>query len=219
MSDNRFKWFEAIEKSEIWSNHHVSGTQERQQALARERATLGRMTGQIENTPLLFVFSGLPGSGKSTLAQALVRESGAVYIRVDTIEQALRDRCGINVGGEGYGLGYRVALDNLRLGQNVVADSCNPIALTRREWERVALGAGATHVDIEVVCSDIREHRSRVESRLSEVPGLKLPTWSEVMSREYHQWMTGRLVIDTAGRSSQESQAEMLRQLKDLHAL
>lgn len=166
--------------------------------------------------PVLFIFSGLPGSGKSTLAGALAQEVRAVYIRVDTIEQALRDLCRIAVEGEGYRLGYRIALDNLRLGLSVVADSCNPIELTRREWERVALDAGALHLNIEVVCSDIHEHRSRVESRLTEAPGPKLPTWSEVVSREYHQWTTDRLLIDTAGRSPQESQTELLCQLREV---
>ena len=165
---------------------------------------------------MLFIFSGLPGSGKSTLAMALARQTGAVYIRVDTIEQALRDLCGVDVEAEGYQLGYRIAMDNLRVGLSVVADSCNPIQLTRLEWERVALDAGASHMNIEVVCSDIGQHRSRVESRLSDVPGLKLPSWSDVPSREYHQWTTHRLLIDTAGQSPEESQAELLRRVRDL---
>ena len=165
---------------------------------------------------MLFIFSGLPGSGKSTLAVALARQAGAVYVRVDTIEQALRDLCGVEVGGEGYQLAHRIALDNLRVGLSVVADSCNPIELTRREWERVALDAGVPHLNVEVVCSDVVQHRSRVESRLSDVPGLKLPSWSDVTSREYHQWTTHRLVIDTAGRSSQASQAELLRRVREL---
>jgi predicted kinase len=172
------------------------------------------MLEQIAHLPMLFVFSGLPGSGKSTLAQALAREIRAAYIRVDTIEQALRDLCGIDVEAEGYRLGYRVASDNLRLRQSVVADSCNPLELTRREWERVALDAGASHTNIEVVCSDVQEHRSRVESRRTEVPGLKLPSWDEVMSREYHPWTTPRLVIDTAGRSPRASHAELLMRLE-----
>jgi predicted kinase len=166
-------------------------------------------------SPVLFIFSGLPGSGKSTLAVALARQTGSVYIRVDTIEQALRDLCSVDVEGEGYQLGYRIALDNLRVGLSVVADSCNPFELTRREWERVARDAGASHMNIEVVCGDIRQHRTRVESRLSDVPGLTLPSWREVTAREYHQWTTNRLVIDTAGQSSQESQAELLRKLRE----
>ncbi len=41
--------------------------------------------------PVLFIFSGLPGSGKSTLARAVARHFAAAYVRIDTIEQALRD--------------------------------------------------------------------------------------------------------------------------------
>src|SRR5262245_27135972 len=94
----------------------------------------------------LFIFSGLPGSGKTTLAKVVARRIGGAYIRIDTIEQSLRDLCAVNVEAEGYRLAYRVASDNLRSGLSVVADSCNPIELTRREWERVALDAGVPYV-------------------------------------------------------------------------
>ena len=39
---------------------------------------------------MLIIFSGLPGSGKSTIARALARRLRAVYLRIDTIEQAIR---------------------------------------------------------------------------------------------------------------------------------
>ena len=82
-------------------------------------------------SPTLYIFAGLPGSGKTTLSRQLARRFGAAYLRIDTIEQALRDLCGVAVTGEGYRLSYRVAADNLQLGVSVVADSCNPIELTR----------------------------------------------------------------------------------------
>src|SRR5262249_18356962 len=162
-----------------------------------------------ERTPTLYVFAGLPGSGKTTLSQLLAQRIGATHLRIDTIEQALRDLCALDVQGEGYRLSYRVAADNLRLGLDVIADSCNPIELTRNEWRRVALAARARSIDIEVVCSDPAAHRARVEGRTSTVSGLRLPTWKEVEDREYHAWTRDRIVIETAGRSSSTCFAEL----------
>ena len=155
--------------------------------------------------PTLFIFAGLPGSGKTVLSQHLARQIGAVHLRIDTIEQALRELCGFNVEGEGYRLSYRIAADNLQLGMDVVADSCNPLELTRREWEQVANENAAQYVNIEVVCSDPVEHRRRVESRGSDIPGLRLPAWHEVETREYHEWTTDRIIIETAALTVEES--------------
>ncbi len=154
--------------------------------------------------PVLFILSGLPGTGKTTLARALAAAWGATHLRIDTIEQALRDLCNLVVEGEGYRLAYRLAADNLRLGQCVVADSCNPIALTRREWEQVAIDCKTRFVNIEVVCSDPAEHRRRIESRRSDIATLKLPSWQDVIAREYEPWSVARVTFDTANQTSSE---------------
>ncbi len=165
-----------------------------------------------EIAPVLYIFSGLPGTGKTTLAQKLSTSLRAVYLRIDTIEQTLRELYNSPVEGEGYQLAYQIAADNLQRRVNVIADSCNPIELTRTLWMGVATTAGVDYLNIEVICSDPDEHRHRVESRAVTVPGLVLPTWEKVVNREYSPWSSGRLVVDTAHQSIDESFA--LLQLK-----
>lgn len=165
------------------------------------------------SAPVLYIFAGLPGSGKTTLSRLLASELDAAHLRIDTIEQALRDLCSIEVKGEGYRLAYRVANDILLSGASVVADSCNPVELTRREWERVAVVLGSRYVNIEVICSDLVEHRRRVEDRMSEISGLRLPTWHEVTAREYDEWDCERIVVDTSGKTAEEGFEILLAEL------
>jgi predicted kinase len=146
---------------------------------------------------MLVVMSGLPGVGKTTIARALAQATGAVHVRIDSIEQALRN-AGWEVEGEGYGVAYAIAEDNLRLGRIVVADCVNPWPLTRDEWRAVAARADVRSVEVEIVCSDVDEHRRRVESRRAEIDGHRPPTWTEVVARDYRPWTSERVVIDTA---------------------
>lgn len=163
--------------------------------------------------PILFILSGLPGSGKSTLSQFLARKYKIPYLRIDTIEQGLRDLCHINVVAEGYELSYRIAAEYLKLGFHVIADSCNPISLTRMAWETVAKNNHSDFINIEVVCSDKNEHRQRIETRMTEIENLKSPTWEDVENRIFHPWESERIVVDTAHKSIEESQQELDRKI------
>jgi hypothetical protein len=60
------------------------------------------------------------------------------------------------------------------------------------------------------VCSDAGEHRRRVETRSPDIPGHRLPAWSEVVERDYHPWESERAVIDTAVLDVEESVRRIL---------
>ena len=149
---------------------------------------------------LLVVLGGLPGTGKSTLASVVAERLGAMHIRIDTIEQAMRDAGQDITGPEGYLVARDVARENLRLGLPVIIDAVNPIAYTRELWHEVATATGTRLVEIELVCGDSIEHRQRVESRTVDIDRLRLPTWQDVLDREYEPWTTA-YAIDTAGRT------------------
>lgn len=159
---------------------------------------------------MLVIFGGLPATGKTTLAKALARRLRATYFRVDTVEQVIRDAAGSSsIDDTGYRLGYAFAEDNLRLGQTVVADCVNPLQLTRDAWKAVANRASVNAVEVETVCSDRDEHRRRVETRRTDIAGLQLPSWQDILEGDYQAWTRDRVVIDTAGRSIDECVAEI----------
>ncbi len=158
---------------------------------------------------MLYIIGGLPGTGKSTLAQRLARMQQAMHLRIDTIEQSLREAGCLIKGPEGYVVAYRMAADNLRLGLQVVADSVNPLQVTRVAWREVAMQTGVPFLEIEVICSNEVEHRARIETRATDIAGLQLPTWAEVVGREYEPWDAAHLVIDTAGQTVEQSVAAL----------
>jgi predicted kinase len=162
---------------------------------------------------MLIALGGLPGTGKTTIARELARQLGAVHLRIDSIEQALRDYgvAGRSMDDAGYRAAYAIAADNLCIGRTVIADSVNPLSVTRDAWVAVAQRTGARVVEVEVICSDPDEHRRRAEMRISDIPGLQLPTWQEIVSREYRPWDREHIVVDTALRNVEQN-VKMLRE-------
>lgn len=80
------------------------------------------------------------------------------------------------IGAAGYVTAYRVTTDNLRIGRSVVGDSVNQLTVTRDLWAEVARLANVSLVEVEVICSELQEHRARVENRSSDIEGRPSPT-------------------------------------------
>jgi predicted kinase len=181
----------------------------------------------VQNTPMppnkppfLVVFSGLPGTGKTTISKALAGKINALYLRIDTIEQAMKSAGTVKIGAAGYAVANALAEANLLLGHSVVADCVNPVLDSRHGWLKVAAQASTRLVNIQLICSDTDEHRRRVEERCADISGHVLPTWDAVMQHEFEAHDDVHLILDTAVMSPAETvdrcQAYLTSRLGDL---
>jgi predicted kinase len=123
-----------------------------------------------DQRPFLIVFSGLPGMGKTTVPKALAARPRAVYLRIDTIVQAMKSARAERMGPAGYAVANALAADNRLLGRSMVADCVNPVREIRLGWSKVAAQASASLVHIQLICSDSAEHGHRVERRSAHIP-------------------------------------------------
>lgn len=166
---------------------------------------------------MLLIFGGLPGTGKSTIARLLAARLGAVWLRIDSIEQALIRAKTVtmhDMGPAGYLVAYSIAVDNLRLGNTVIADSVNFIAITRQAWREVATDIDAPFLEIEFTCSDQTQHRHRVENREADISGHILPDWQKVITREYDPWRSASFTLDTSLMTAEEAVEKILQHIE-----
>ena len=163
---------------------------------------------------MLIVFGGLPGTGKTTISRAVSAALAATYLRIDAIEQALRDGGvpGGQVGSCGYAVAQAVAAGNLANGQSVVADCVNPVLASREGWRAVAARTATRLLEVEVVCSDTAEHLRRVTTRSADIAGLLSPSWESVLTHEYEAWDRSHLVVDSAIVSAAEAVTLVLKE-------
>jgi predicted kinase len=164
---------------------------------------------------MLIVFGGLPGTGKTTISRAIATRQSATYLRIDAIEQAIRDAAVLagGVGPAGYVVANVLAESNLIGGRTVVADCVNPVGESREAWRAIASRANVRLVEVEVICTDPLEHRRRVEVRTSDIPGLIYPTWQAVLERDYEPWEEPHLIVDTARLSADQAIAVVERHI------
>lgn len=175
----------------------------------------------------LTVVGGLPAVGKTTVCREVLRLQATsqspgrlpTWLRIDSIEQALRDSGEMlpgMPGGAGYYAAAAVARDVLASGGDVLVECVNPLPLTRRLWEETASALGCRFLAVEIVCSDKAEHRRRVQQRVSDIEGLELPDWRAVERRDYAPWPEADLHPDTARLTATEAARAIIgRRLAD----
>ncbi|MDP5215618.1 AAA family ATPase [Ruegeria sp. 2205SS24-7] len=167
--------------------------------------------------PVLICLSGLLGVGKTTIARQLARKMGALWLWLDEVETAMKAsqmQVVDDLADGGYAALRAVAKGALRQGFDVIADNVNPIELTRTPWRAVSQEVAASHIDVELICSDPDTHRYRVENRKVALPGWVGPDWQSVQAREYDPMPQPDLRIDTALTSVDESFARIYALIK-----
>jgi AAA domain-containing protein len=129
-----------------------------------------------------------------------------VHLSVDPVEDAML-RCdlpaGWNVGVAAYEAVRTMAESNLALGRVVVVDAVNDSEAARDTWRTAANNVDVSLTFAVLTCSDLDEHRRRLEGRTRGFSRLPEPSWSRVLSRSrgYAPWNGEHLVVDTSATS------------------
>jgi len=155
----------------------------------------------------MVIMSGLPCTGKSTLSDAIARELKLPIFSVDPIEAALW-RSGLipshETGVAAYEVAAALAEEHLKLGQSVIIDAVNGMEIVRARWREIARAHNVRMIVIETTCPDIELHRSRVDKRVRNIPGMPELSWDTVEARirDWVPWIDERLVVDSRQPSS-----------------
>jgi predicted kinase len=155
----------------------------------------------------LIVVSGLPGVGKTAVASAVAARLNGVHLSVDPVEDAML-RCdlpaGWNVGVAAYEAVRTMAESNLALGRVVVVDAVNDSEAARDTWRAATRNAKGVLIFAVLTCSDVDEHRRRLEGRSRGFSRLPEPSWAQVLRRDYAPWTCEHLDVDTLTTSVSE---------------
>jgi predicted kinase len=142
---------------------------------------------------VLIAMAGLPGTGKSAIAELVGARLLKPVVSVDPIESAIL-RAGIDsdqpTGLAAYLVAETLAESVMRAGHGVIIDAVNAVSPAREQWVDLAARSNESLKFIEVVCSDVELHRSRLEARQRNLPHVAEPTWHAVEQSldEYSEW-------------------------------
>src|SRR5678816_2343272 len=103
------------------------------------------------------------------------------------------------MGWSGYEALTALAEDNLALGHGVLLDSVGWTRELRTSWAALAEKNGAVFKPVELICSDLALHRTRIETRHRESRSMWAnPDWNSVEAARsnYETWDQPRLLLD-----------------------
>jgi predicted kinase len=151
--------------------------------------------------------AGLPRVLEKRIARELARQIGAGYVRIDSIEQAIRASAiaSPSLDDVGYRAAHGVAERNLRIDRVVRADPVNSLQSTRDVWLSVAKRVEGETIEIEVTCSDLDQHRRRLETGVTDIPGLIVPAWADVIPKQYHPGHREHFQVDSLVRATEQN--------------
>jgi predicted kinase len=154
--------------------------------------------------PNLIFFVGNAGVGKSTIASELARNSKAAYIDFDTITQKYSGKVLEAMGYSAndrdsdvyrthlrdfdYGITLDVAVENLKVGQDVFAIGPFSKEIKNENWLNQFLSDNdlTGQVEVKVVITEIQdenEQKRRIEERQAKRDQWKLDHWDEFKIR------------------------------------
>jgi predicted kinase len=142
--------------------------------------------------PILLLVMGTPGAGKSTVAKSLLKFYNLVYLdnnfiadnisnvsRVDEDYRRLRKIV--------YDSLYRIAMENLKVGNSVLVDAPHVTHMRSQDWRAeissLAIENGAALKIVRCYCSEEILKR-RIEARGEPRDRWKLDHWSQFMEQE-----------------------------------
>lgn len=127
---------------------------------------------------------------------------GCAVLSVDPVEAAIW-RAGVSrdqpTGLAAYIVVEALAAEQLALGHDVIVDAVNAVEPAREQWRQLAGRTDARLQFVEVRCSDVSEHRRRLEQRQRGIDGMPEPDWDSVQARRpgFDDWGDDRLVLDS----------------------
>ena len=156
---------------------------------------------------MLVAMAGLPGTGKSTIAELVGARLHKPVVSVDPIESSIL-RAGIEgdqpTGLAAYLVAETLAESIIRSGRGLIVDAVNAVLPAREQWVNLANSLDEPLKFIEVICSDVDLHKSRLAARNRDLPHMDEPTWHAVEQSldEYAEWtgpsaLVPRLVLDS----------------------